>query len=181
MPGWFFALMAFALVAQVGATVAASSLLGWLAVPLLLLLTLLLSHLRLSVTASHVHVQLGLFGPKIPLSAVQSAGADHYAPLRCGGWGIRYAGGVWGYSVPGGRGDAVEVVWVDGHGARRTHVITCEDGPAMARAIAAGAARAREVSSSGVRMVPANEMAHEGGDAAGAERAAADARTKRAR
>lgn len=144
MPWWFFAIMGFALVAHVGAMIAAASLVGLLTVPLLLMVTLLLSHLRLSVTATHVHVQLGMFGPTIPLAAVESVQAIKYSALRFGGWGIRYGGGgQWAYSVPGSSGDAVEIVWTDARGGRRTHVVTCEDGPAMARAIAAGRRRAQ--------------------------------------
>lgn len=178
MPWWFFALMGFALVAHVGAMIASASLLGLLTVPLLLMVTLLLSHLRLSVTETHVHVQLGLFGPKIPLEAVESVQAIKYSALRFGGWGIRYGGGgAWTYSVPGGNGDAVEIVWTDARGAKRTHVITCEDGPAMARAIAAGAARVRR-GQTGVRMV-APEAPEEGDGAEADARASEGARAKR--
>jgi len=163
MPWWFFALMGLALLAHVGAMVAAASLVGLVTVPLLLMVTLLLSHLRLSVTSSHIHVQYGLFGPKIPLAAVESVAAIRYSPLRFGGWGIRYAGGAWTYSVPGSTGDAVEIVWRDASGTRKTHVITCEDGPAMARAIEAGRTQA-QASGSGVRIAAEDRQVDEVAD-----------------
>ncbi len=171
MPWWFFAIMGLALVAHVGAMVASASLVGLVTVPLLLMVTLLLSHLRLSVTATHVHVQLGMFGPTIPLAAVESVEAIKYSAMRFGGWGIRYGGGGrWAYSVPGSSGDAVEIVWTDAGGGRRTHVVTCEDGPAMARAIAAGRSRARG-ESQGVRIAAEDrvEGAEEAAEEVGAE------------
>jgi hypothetical protein len=69
--------------------------------------------LRVSVTASHVHIQYGLFGPRIPIDAISDARVERYDPSRHGGWGIRRgADGSSAYSVPGGGECGVKISYV---------------------------------------------------------------------
>lgn len=97
---------------------------GWIAValglPLLGLVWLLFSILRVNVSQGHVNVQLGLFGPKIPISAIESVEARDYDWKEFGGWGIRVnTRGEWMYNLPGDGGRAVKIVWHDPKKGRR--------------------------------------------------------------
>lgn len=85
---------------------------------------LLFSVLRVSVSERHVNVQYGLFGPKIPVEAIESAEAVEYDWKSFGGWGIRMnAKGEWMYNMPGDGGRAVRITWRDTKGrARVTYV-----------------------------------------------------------
>lgn len=92
--------------------------------PLLLLVWVLFSVLRVTVSEGHVNVQYGLFGPKIPVAAIESAEPVEYDWKRFGGWGIRVnTEGEWIYNMPGDQGRAVRVVWHDGKGRRRVTLI----------------------------------------------------------
>lgn len=136
MPWWFFALMGVASVVTLGSAVAA-----WTPVPLLSfamlgVVTLLFSHLRMTVTASHLHVQLGLFGPKIALASIENVVAEDYKALKYGGWGIRRSlDGTWAFSVPGGRGRCVRITYTADNGKRRTIVVSSDEAEAVASAI----------------------------------------------
>lgn len=78
------------------------TLLGWL----------LFAVLRVTVSQGHVNVQYGLFGPKIPVDAIESAEPTDYDWKQFGGWGIRMnRDGEWIYNMPGDGGRAVKVVW----------------------------------------------------------------------
>lgn len=59
------------------------------AMPMLATIWLLFSVLRVTVSEGHVNLQYGLFGPKIPISAIESAEAVEYDWKQFGGWGIR--------------------------------------------------------------------------------------------
>lgn len=110
MPWWFFALLAVALVATVGSSIASGSLAALYSAPLLIAVGLLLSVLRVIVTTSHVHVQLGLWGPKIAIGDITNITAMKYPVMRYGGWGIRLGSdGSWAYSTPGGTGRGVRI------------------------------------------------------------------------
>jgi hypothetical protein len=131
MPWWFFALLAVAVLAGPVATLATRAPLGAAIVPTLFTLAavslvgLLFSHLRVVATATHLHVQFGLFGPTIAYQRIRSIRALPYDWKRFGGWGIRRAlDGAWCYSVPGGTGDSVEVVWEDEQGRVHNHVVS---------------------------------------------------------
>lgn len=92
------------------------------------LLGLVFTVVRVKVTADFVEVQYGLFGPKIPLAAIESVEAithEYRSPLR---WGISpVARGEWLYSFAGDAGRAVKVIWRNSSGQRRVHYIGSRD------------------------------------------------------
>ncbi len=91
------------------------------ALPPLLVLWLLFAVLRVTVSEGHVNVQYGLFGPRIPMTAITSAERITYDWKAYGGWGIRRPGErVWAYNMPGDGGQAVRIVWHDARGQRTT-------------------------------------------------------------
>jgi hypothetical protein len=92
--------------------------------PTLAIVWLLFSVLRVTVSERAVNVQYGLFGPKIPIAAIESSEAVTYDWKRFGGWGIkRSRDGAWIYNMPGDGGRAVRIVWRDARGRRRTTLI----------------------------------------------------------
>lgn len=94
-----------------------------IALPPLLLIWLLFAVLRVTVSEGHVNIQYGLFGPKIPISAITSALAQSYDWKTYGGWGIRYAGKrTWMYNMPGDGGRCVRITWRDAKGTRVTAI-----------------------------------------------------------
>lgn len=98
-----------------------------LTAPLVLLMWLLFSVLRVTVSQGHVNVQYGLFGPRIPIAAIESAEAVEYDWKRFGGWGIRLnAQGEWMYNMPGDGGRAVRIVWRDKGKTKVTYVGSLE-------------------------------------------------------
>ncbi len=144
MPGWFFALMAIITLisstSSIAATVASGSPAALIpllfTVPLLAAITLLFSHLRATVTATHLIVQYGLFGPTIPLDRIESVNVEKYEMMSYGGWGIkRSRAGVTAYSVPGGSGDCVRIDYRDEHGKVHKLAVTVEDSAAFVRSI----------------------------------------------
>lgn len=93
--------------------------------PLLLLTWLLFSVLRVTVSEGHVNIQYGLFGPKIPVAAIESAEAVDYDWKRFGGWGIKVnAQGEWIYNMPGDGGRAVRIAWQRKGKTRVTYVVS---------------------------------------------------------
>lgn len=171
MPGWFFALLAAAGSAGLVATLASGAPLLPALLPSLLslatvaLVGVLFSHLRVVATATHLHVQLGLFGPKIAYAQVRSIRAVPYDWKRFGGWGIRRSlDGAWCYSVPGGTGDCVEVTWEDERGGAHTHVVSADN----AAEIVAVVERAR-AGATGVRVAADPAGAQDVAEAEGAE------------
>jgi hypothetical protein len=128
MPGWFFALLGFAAVLQVGAAIAAASVLPLLlSLPVLALVTLLLSHLRVVLTRTHLHIQYGLWGPKVALADIESVEVGAYAAVRFRGWGIKRAlDGTYAYSTPGGNGQALTITARDANGAVKRWCITLD-------------------------------------------------------
>jgi len=112
----------------------------WLALlfslPLMALAWLLFSVLRVTVSAGSVNVQYGLFGPEIPIAAIESAEATSYDWKRFGGWGIRRNfQGEWIYNMPGDGGRAVRLVWRDAKGRRRVVLIGSPRAEALAEAV----------------------------------------------
>lgn len=113
---------------------------GWLAaaitLPLAFLMWVLFSVLRVTVSEHHVNIQYGLFGPKIPIRAIESAEATTYDWMKFGGWGIkRSIDGEWIYNMPGDRGRAVRIVWRNAKGRRRVTLIGSKEHHELARAI----------------------------------------------
>jgi hypothetical protein len=159
MPGWFFALMAVILLFAATAGIFAFAVSGRIAaltplfftVPLLTAITLLMSHLRATVMATHVNIQYGLFGPTIPIAAIEQASIEKYEMLRYGGYGIRIArDGTRAYSVP--REDCVRIQYRDEKGAVRKLVVTVDDPPSFVRAIESARA------ATGIRVDPSGAV-----------------------
>lgn len=152
MVWWFFALLGFSAAVQVIAAIAAGTFASLLSLPLLAVVGLLFSHLRVTVTPTHLYIQFGLFGPTIPLANVESASVVKYQAMRFGGWGIRRSlDGTRAYSVPGNEGQAVELRYRDDKGKARAVVVTTARAEEVCRAVMQGAARAK-AQGTGVRV-----------------------------
>gem|GEM_PF-2753924 len=108
------------------------------------LLGLVFAVVRVKVTSEFVDVHYGIFGPKIPLSAIESVEAvvhDYTSPLR---WGISPLGrGKWLYSISGDKGRAVKIVWRTSSGKTRTHYIGSHNHEELAASIQAASAAQR--------------------------------------
>jgi hypothetical protein len=126
MPAWFHWLMLLlggvSAVSVTAATIASggAAAFGYLSVLMCLAVWLLFSHVRCTVTKEQVHVQFGLFGPKIAIPDVISAVVEKYDWKKYGGWGIRMSSDrTWAYSVPGGKGIGVCITYRAGAGDKR--------------------------------------------------------------
>lgn len=92
--------------------------------PTLAIVWLFFAVLRVTVAEGAVNVQYGLFGPKIPIAAIESAEPITYDWKKFGGWGIRRSlDGAWIYNMPGDGGHAVRIVWRDARGRRRDTLV----------------------------------------------------------
>ena len=101
-----------------------------------LVVWLLFSVLRATVTKTHVHIQYGLFGPKIPLERIESCEAVSYDWKRYGGFGIRRGrDGSWAYNMMGDQGRAVRIAWRDEGGERVTTLLSARDPESFASAV----------------------------------------------
>jgi hypothetical protein len=118
--------------------------------PVFGLIAILFAVLRVTVSRKVVHVQYGLFGPKIPIESIQSADVVAYDWKKYGGWGIRRGrDGSWAYNMVGDSGRAVKVVWKDAKGKTNTHLLVASDPDALAGGIArARIGEARDAASS---------------------------------
>ena len=133
MPWWFHLLLGMACIAVVGSAVASGTMVSLLTLPLLLLAWVLFMYLRVTVTAYTVHVQLGVFGPKIPLGDIVEVAAEKYPVLKYGGWGIRFTlDGSVAYSVPGHGGRGVRIRYKKKSGRESTETSTRATGRAFA-------------------------------------------------
>jgi hypothetical protein len=111
--------------------------------PFLLVMWLLFSVLRVTVSEGQVNVQYGLFGPNIPISAIESAEAVEYDWKQFGGWGIRVnRKGEWIYNMPGDNGRAVRIAWRDRKGKAKVTYVGSLESATLAEQI--GQARALE-------------------------------------
>ncbi len=126
------------------------------------LLTLTMSHLRVTVTRELVHIQYGLFGPKIPVAHIEDARAVAYDWKRYGGWGIR-GGGKAGtaYSVTGGRKMGVELTVRDKNGVLSTVFASSDEPEELVRAIEQARGKPFARTATGVRVETAAEEASE--------------------
>jgi hypothetical protein len=105
---------------------------------------LLFSVLRATVTRSHVHIQYGLFGPKIPLEKIEACEAVSYDWKRYGGFGIRRGrDGSWAYNMMGDQGRAVKLRWKDESGKEVTTLVSASDPDAFVRSVAKAKAGTR--------------------------------------
>ncbi len=114
------AIMGASALAVIVAAVATGELISLaIGLPVLAIVWLLFSVLRVTVSAGTVNVQYGLFGPEIPMAAIESAAATTYDWKKFGGWGTpgpRDDG--WSYNMRGDGGRAVRIVWRDPQGRR---------------------------------------------------------------
>jgi hypothetical protein len=113
---------------------------GWvgaaIGLPITAFMWLLFSILRVTVSQGRVNVQLGLFGPKIPVGAIESVEALEYDWKEFGGWGIRLnAKGEWMYNLPGDGGRAVKMVWRDRKGRRKVTYVASRKSEELAATI----------------------------------------------
>lgn len=184
VPSWWFLLFAMPALSGLGlfaagfaggtlASILGGALAGLFLVAFAAMMALLFSHLRTVVTERVVHVQLGLFGPKIPIESITSVRAAKYDWKRYGGWGIRYGrDGSICYSVPGGSGDCVEIEWTNEKGKKVHHVVTVEDAKSLVSSIelARGAASATSAAgATGVRVGASADPAAESADVVSAQ------------
>jgi hypothetical protein len=125
MPWWFHLVLAVAAAVSVFSAIASGAFASLLGLPLLGLVWLLFLYLRVTVTSDAVHVQLGLFGPKIAIADVVEATVAKYDVLKYGGWGIRLGlDGSVAYSVPGYGGRGLRVRFNKGGKERVVFVTT---------------------------------------------------------
>lgn len=133
-----------ALIAGLGLTCVIPALLGvpgaWITavttLPLLFLIWALFAVLRVTVSEGNVNIQYGLFGPTIPIAAIEAVAPTEYKWTSVGGWGIRRGpGGSWVYNMPGDGGRAVRIEWRDGKGRRRVTLIGSKNHTELAKTI----------------------------------------------
>ena len=99
------------------------------------LVWLLFSTLRISVNSRQVHVQYGLFGPKVPIVAISTCEAIDYDWKAYGGFGIRFGrDGSVAYNMLGDQGRAVQITYQDGKKQRRL-LLSSRDPERLATAI----------------------------------------------
>ncbi|HLV64310.1 MAG TPA: hypothetical protein VKY73_00795 [Polyangiaceae bacterium] len=123
-PWGLHVLFGLATALTVASVVASGELLALaVSLPVMALLWLFFSVLRVTVSEGHINVQYGIVGPKIPIEAVESVEAVRYDWRKFGGWGIRYAEGTWLYNMPGDGGQAIRVVWRNARGQRKVTLI----------------------------------------------------------
>lgn len=146
MPWWWFVLLGIpamgmataGITGGIAGTVPAIGVLLTLLMAVFLMgfMTLLFSHLRTVVTDHAMHIQLGLWGPKIPLQNITSIRSAMYDWKKYGGWGIRWGrDGSICYSVPGGTGQCVEVEWTNDKGKTVKHVVSADDAAGIVNAV----------------------------------------------
>ena len=130
-PWWLQAGMAAGvLFSAVGGAFAAADGAPWLIFPFMLFWVAFvwanLYALRISVTRDKVHIQYGLFGPRIRVEDIVFCEAQKYnAVLKYGGWGLKYGfgDGSWAFNMPGDGGSGVMVHYrTRGGGIRKVFV-----------------------------------------------------------
>lgn len=119
-PKWMQALLGSSAIAGIGLLFTPAWMSALYVIPLGVIVWALFSVLRFTVSERAVKIQYGLFGPTIPMEAIESAEAIDYDWKAFGGWGIRRSSsGEMMYNMPGDHGRAVRIVWTDGKGKRR--------------------------------------------------------------
>jgi hypothetical protein len=135
MPWPFHVLLLFLAAFTTATSVASGTWVALATVPLLLLVWILFMFLRVTVTPDVLHVQLGVFGPKIPIDEIVSATVAKYDALKYGGWGIRLGiDGSVAYSLPGHGGKGVAVTF-EKNGKQRKMFVTCPNPEEVVAAI----------------------------------------------
>lgn len=123
--------------------------------------------LRVVVSTKEVHVQYGLFGPRIPIADIRLAEVIDYDWTEYGGWGVRMSGdGTWAYSVMGSAGKrAIRIRWTKG-GKEKTTVVTSADPESILAAIQTARARAGTLTADEAAAVAKVRVAEEAAIAA---------------
>lgn len=118
---------------------AAPAALMFAALPSLLItvpIWLLFSVLRATVTPTHLHIQYGLFGPKIPLASIEEVTSVKYDWKKYGGFGIRRGrDGSWAYNMMGDQGRAMRIRWRDEKGHEVVTLLSSPDPDALVAAV----------------------------------------------
>ncbi len=118
------------------AAAATATLAPLLALPLLLFVWAMFAVLRVTVSEGDVKIQYGLFGPTIPIAAIESAEATTYDWKKFGGWGIKRSfDGEWIYNMPGDGGQAVRIRWRDAKGRARVTLVGSKEPAELEAAI----------------------------------------------
>lgn len=90
-------------------------------------LGLSLSVLRTVVTTELIHVQYGLWGPRVPIEQITGCSVVKYDWVKFGGWGLkRAADGTWAYTLKN-EDEVVSLSWKDDDGEERTAVFSAEE------------------------------------------------------
>lgn len=108
----------------------------------LALLYILFAVLRVTVSEGALNIQLGLWGPTIPIDSIVTAEATTYGFTDFGGWGIRLSTKGTMYNMPGDGGNALKVVWRAESGKEKTTWVGTRDAPALVEAIERARSRA---------------------------------------
>lgn len=101
----------------------------------LALIYILFAVLRVTVSEGALNIQLGLWGPTIPIASIISAEATTYGFTDFGGWGIRLSTKGTMYNMPGDGGNALRVVWRNEDGKEKTTWVGTREAPALVQAI----------------------------------------------
>lgn len=103
---------------------------------LMLALWAMFISLRIHVTTREVHVQFGLFGPKIPIEAIDSVVVRDYPALALGG-GIKWYDGAWAYTLWGQGTRFVRIEWhdPDPSGKKNSTIVWAQDPDKLAAII----------------------------------------------
>lgn len=89
--------------------------------------------LRVHVTTKEVHIQFGVFGPRIPIDRIDSVVVRDYPALALGG-GIKRYDGAWAYTLWGQGTRFVRIEWHDESGGKNSTILWAQD-PDMFAAI----------------------------------------------
>ena len=157
-PWWFAALV---LLPALFSTIAVASMVLFRHAPALALLAIvpallisfpiwiLFSILRATITTKYLHIQYGLFGPKIPLEKIHSCEAVNYDWKQYGGFGIRGGrDGSTAYNMAGDQGMAIKVRYTNEKGKEKVLLLSAPDPDGFAAALN----KARGASSVPVRV-----------------------------
>ncbi len=135
------------LVSGVVAAVSGPAFVPWIMFPaalFTLFCALGLSVLRTVVTADEVHVQYGIWGPRVAVRDIRSCRVVDYDWKKFGGYGIkRSVDGTWAYTLTSA-GRVVELVYENG-GKETTVVFSAEDPTVTATKIQQAMAGAQRV------------------------------------
>ncbi len=123
----------------VGASAIEGSMLAALiTLPLLAMVWVLFGVIRVTVSEEALNIQYGIFGPTIPMRAIESATAIQYTWASFGGYGIRKAPDGWMYNMMGDGGNAVRIVWRDPKGASKVTYVGTKTAETLAKQIRRG-------------------------------------------